>query len=1026
MVRKTPVPAAARSPLRAGACFVLLSLCWMSLRAESEQALETDYYYVQDQRIALSLPADQIGLVLHPEHDPQALRELLMRQNLRLHQTYPGWVRVYALPRGVERRDRLRLARALVSQGAGLVLRAGLVAYAQGAKNPVLIDDEFTVKLRDGATLRELNALNEDQGVERLRPLALNGAWFLLRLSATSERDSLAMSRHYQESGAIVEQAHPDFIHVHAPLTPTGSDPLYAKQWHAENTPQGSGVRDADLDAPEAWRIGLGNKTLIAVLDFGFDSSHQDLKNQLWRNEAEAGGAAGVDDDPLGFSYSLVDDLYGWDFRDCDLAPSARPPGHCDALAEPQPNAKGLPDGHGTAVAGLAAAEGYNDVGVRGICPECKLMLLSLPGKASLLVDTIRYAWKKGAAVLSNSWELSVPDASVNAALNQAATWRGNGDGSIVVIGMPNDPAGKACTSTCVSQGTCSNCANFQISGRSQCNQTNRNISSKCDRSSDPNPYGLPTVIAVGRSTDFDCFDESHYGNCMDLLAPSAGDTTTLRNRGASWVSTSDLSSVASYNPTSVSSCSQSAATGYTHCFGGTSAATPMVAGVAGLILGANPGLTRVAVQRLLQDSADKIEPLLATYEPGTGFSQPKITNQAGVVVSRESSHGWGRVNAFEALRVAAPIADGGRGGVDIFLRDNSLDWGNTEQPSNTLFEPTRGYIPHWESVDIKVDAPDTAGAFRPAPAAPDFDAFADETPSAIPGAMNKVYVRLRNRGPVTALNVKVKLHWTQFGAALPPLPGDFWTALPNDSASISSEWHALACAQAAAPLPATVCLIDQLAYSGASVALDPAYPARIVEFTFPAPAVDPVKQNHFCLMALVDTDQDRPLAFVDLAQVPDTVSTGSFVVDEITPADNNMTQRNYAGLVSAPAAQSASPANTWNSGEIEFYLRNPYPHAIKTQLRVQLPVGWKTVIRPAKKNRVPRLLEPPLLKLLPARWRQDQEFQLAPGEAVKLAISLSGRGALNGPLRIMQERILPGGKKQVMGGLTLMPQDRK
>ena len=53
-----------------------------------------------------------------------------------------------------------------------------------------------------------------------------------------------------------------------------------------------------------------------------------------------------------------------------------------------------------------------------------------------------------------------------------------------------------------------------------------------------------------------------------------------------------------------------------------------------------------------------------------------------------------------------------GRGGVDVFIRDNRLDWGNTEQPSSVTFEQTRGFIPYWQSVDIKVDAP----PFRTAP----------------------------------------------------------------------------------------------------------------------------------------------------------------------------------------------------------------------------------------------------------------------------------------------------------------------
>ena len=51
----------------------------------------------------------------------------------------------------------------------------------------------------------------------------------------------------------------------------------------------------------------------------------------------------------------------------------------------------------------------------------------------------------------------------------------------------------------------------------------------------------------------------------------------------------------------------------FTYSFGGTSAATPVVAGVAGLILSVNPELTRGQVYEVLTSSTDKIgnQPML-------------------------------------------------------------------------------------------------------------------------------------------------------------------------------------------------------------------------------------------------------------------------------------------------------------------------------------------------------------------------------------------------------------------------------
>lgn len=51
-------------------------------------------------------------------------------------------------------------------------------------------------------------------------------------------------------------------------------------------------------------------EVIVAVIDSGFDIEHPDLKNNIWNNEAEINGIAGVDDDNNGY----VDDFHGWNF----------------------------------------------------------------------------------------------------------------------------------------------------------------------------------------------------------------------------------------------------------------------------------------------------------------------------------------------------------------------------------------------------------------------------------------------------------------------------------------------------------------------------------------------------------------------------------------------------------------------------------------------------------------------------------------------------------------------------------------
>ncbi len=52
-----------------------------------------------------------------------------------------------------------------------------------------------------------------------------------------------------------------------------------------------------------------GKPLIVAILDSGFDTTHEDLKKNLWRNPREI-PANGIDDDKNGY----IDDVYGWNF----------------------------------------------------------------------------------------------------------------------------------------------------------------------------------------------------------------------------------------------------------------------------------------------------------------------------------------------------------------------------------------------------------------------------------------------------------------------------------------------------------------------------------------------------------------------------------------------------------------------------------------------------------------------------------------------------------------------------------------
>jgi subtilisin family serine protease len=169
-----------------------------------------------------------------------------------------------------------------------------------------------------------------------------------------------------------------DIVEADTPRFPLAvpNDPIFPNQWFLNNERQAhpitdpfgdlqtvKGIRDADIDAVEAWDIedGSTNPTVITVLDIGVDVDHPDIAPNMWQNPAETapGAIPDVDDDGNGF----VDDSSGWDFT---------------GSGDPNPNdPSARPDrGHGTHVGAIAAAATDNGRGVAGVCPGCKVLHL--------------------------------------------------------------------------------------------------------------------------------------------------------------------------------------------------------------------------------------------------------------------------------------------------------------------------------------------------------------------------------------------------------------------------------------------------------------------------------------------------------------------------------------------------------------------------------------------------------------------------------------------------------------------------
>jgi len=175
-------------------------------------------------------------------------------------------------------------------------------------------------------------------------------------------------------------------------------------------------------------------RVVVALFDDGALTSHVELRNQLWTNEAEANGKPGVDDDGNGY----IDDIHGWDFVDDD--PNVSPEGECVGRTS-----------HGTLMASLIAAERNNGAGIAAAGSDgARVMVLRVVGcggrskdqvNPQRLIRALDYAQKMGARIMSFSahWPDTTPELDAAfARVADAPSPRASDPGAIVIASVPN------------------------------------------------------------------------------------------------------------------------------------------------------------------------------------------------------------------------------------------------------------------------------------------------------------------------------------------------------------------------------------------------------------------------------------------------------------------------------------------------------------------------------------------------------------------------------------------------------------
>ncbi len=302
------------------------------------------------------------------------------------------------------------------------------------------------------------------------------------------------------------------------------------------------GLKRIGLDPGKdfAWTL-LGAKpksVVVAVIDTGLDWNHLDFDwRNLWRNPKEKPGN-GKDDDGNGY----VDDVIGWDF----LADANTPWDH---------------DGHGTLVAGIIAAAGNNKVGIAGVNPHARIMVLKALNafgqtRASYIAKAIVYAADNGARIVN----LSVGGENLTE-IEKAAIAYARKKGVLVVVAAGNEgiEVGK-----------------FGPAGAD----------------------GVLTVAATNLDDSHPAF--SNWGPEVDLAAPGV-DILSLRARRTDTV-------------LGIPGVAYTAGSAYVgkdkryYRVSGTSFAAPFVAGVASLVLSKQPDLTLEQLETILKQSAEDIQ----------------------------------------------------------------------------------------------------------------------------------------------------------------------------------------------------------------------------------------------------------------------------------------------------------------------------------------------------------------------------------------------------------------------------------
>ncbi|MDW7680039.1 MAG: S8 family serine peptidase, partial [bacterium] len=342
------------------------------------------------------------------------------------------------------------------------------------------------------------------------------------------------------------------------------------------------------IQMPLAWDISKGDHNiLVGIIDTGIEYNHEDLSANMWTNPDEIPGD-GLDNDNNGY----IDDIHGWDFYSNDDDPRDDS-GH---------------DYHGTQVSGIVAAKTYNTIGIAGVAGGwqnqlgVQLIALKITHSSGSYTrtqarDAVNYLTnlrQRGFTVIANmSFGFEVLDDNEIIDFKQAI--EAARDAGVILVAA---------------------------SGNTNTEDPKSPYYMVEDVDSLPAPARWQGVLAIGASNDgatlpdeqraaHSLYDEE---NKLLMVAPVYEGISNGLDIYTTYYNNS-----------------------YRSDFRGTSAASPMVAGVAALMLSLNPELAWGDIAEILARTADKIANYPAEYSY-TDYGERNI------------EVGYGRLNAYQAL----------------------------------------------------------------------------------------------------------------------------------------------------------------------------------------------------------------------------------------------------------------------------------------------------------------------------------------------------------------------------------------